>query len=592
MSKTVINLFLDILAAVYTNFAILYFSRRLLPVRNKISLFFLLILFTLPISLCFLMKRSTLSGEFTILIQLLILGCVFIGFHASFLQKLAVYFIFVLLETCAEIVASSVFLQIHNLLFPTVMYTPSTLRSQCSPVEFLIIQFFNMALGLFLLEKVAHILQQCFSYLKTVTFFELLSPVILPALANNLLALPCSLFLRIFFCILYWVLCILGSFLFYRAICTLHLQHEKHICHQQEALLLKKQLNASKTLSAEYASLRKWNHDIENHLFSLSYLINAKNYSEADKYLESVLSPKATPSHTFEKTDSPAANFAANPPQNLLLSIPLLFISTFLFQLIYFLATLYPQETSLEFFILGVLLIFICIIFYQTLNDQLKKIQIASQFSMLQKQHQMEQEQMDHLHFRTEETYVLQRKTESALTHIQDLLSNHKYPEAAAALDSFSQTFQKERFHPYCQDNLIQAILEGKKLRAEQYHIQVSYEIFLPDKLSIEITDLCSVFFNLMDNAIEACLQSGSQKPFIRLSTEFSGECLSIYLHNTKNPEQIFNHQTTKKESYNPLPSHGFGLSIIEDICQKYDGAYQWLDRTDYFDSIVLLKFL
>lgn len=108
----------------------------------------------------------------------------------------------------------------------------------------------------------------------------------------------------------------------------------------------------------------------------------------------------------------------------------------------------------------------------------------------------------------------------------------------------------------------------------------------------IEITDLCSVFFNLMDNAIEACLQSGSQKPFIRLSTEFSGECLSIYLHNTKNPEQIFNHQTTKKESYNPLPSHGFGLSIIEDICRKYDGAYQWLDRTDYFDSIVLLKLL
>ncbi|NSF72957.1 hypothetical protein G4952_03785 [Blautia wexlerae] len=71
MSETVINLFLDILAAVYTNFAILYFSRRLLPVRNKISLFFLLILFTLPMSLCFLMKRSTLSGEFTILISFL-----------------------------------------------------------------------------------------------------------------------------------------------------------------------------------------------------------------------------------------------------------------------------------------------------------------------------------------------------------------------------------------------------------------------------------------------------------------------------------------------------------------------------------------
>ena len=105
MSETVINLFLDILAAVYTNFAILYFSRRLLPVRNKISLFFLLILFTLPMSLCFLMKRSTLSGEFTILIQLLILGCVFIGFHGSWIvpaEKSRPYFaaVFQLPQNC------------------------------------------------------------------------------------------------------------------------------------------------------------------------------------------------------------------------------------------------------------------------------------------------------------------------------------------------------------------------------------------------------------------------------------------------------------------------------------------------------------
>ena len=603
MSETVINLFLDILAAVYTNFAILYFSRRLLPVRNKISLFFLMILFTLPMSLCFLMKRSTLSGEFTILIQLLMLGCIFIGFHASFLQKLAVYFIFVLLETCAEIVASSVFLQIHNLLFPAVMYTPSTLRSQCSPVEFLIIQFFNMALGLFLLKKVAHILQQCFSYLKTVTFFELLSPVILPALANNLLAFPGSLFLRIFFCILYWILCILGSLLFYRAICTLRLQHEKHICHQQKTLLLKEQLNASQTLSAEYASLRKWNHDIGNHLFSLSYLINAKNYSEADKYLRSVLSQKATLfskfsytdrssqkatlSHTFEKTDSPSANFAGNPLRKQLWSIPLLFINLFLFQFIYFLATLYPQKTSLEFFILGVLLVFICIIFYQTLNDQLKKIQVDSEFSMLQKQHQMEQEQIEHLHFRTEETYALQTKTESALTHIRDLLNNQQYPEATAALDSFSHAFQKTRFHPYCQNNLLQAILEGKRLRAEQEHIQVSYEILLPEKIPIDTADLSSTFFNLLDNAIEACNASGNPNPEIRLSANISNGFLTVYMHNTKNPLQTFTHKTTKSKP----ESHGYGLSIIEDICQRYNGSYQWIDKGKIFYSIVLLQY-
>ena len=73
---------------------------------------------------------------------------------------------------------------------------------------------------------------------------------------------------------------------------------------------------------------------------------------------------------------------------------------------------------------------------------------------------------------------------------------------------------------------------------------------------------------------------------------EVSSATIQKYIEITDLCSVFFNHQTTKKESYNPLPSHGFGLSIIEDICRKYDGAYQWLDRTDYFDSIVLLKLL
>lgn len=35
---------------------------------------------------------------------------------------------------------------------------------------------------------------------------------------------------------------------------------------------------------------RKWNHDMENHLFSLNYLIRTQKYLEADVYLETILS--------------------------------------------------------------------------------------------------------------------------------------------------------------------------------------------------------------------------------------------------------------------------------------------------------------
>ena len=79
---------------------------------------------------------------------------------------------------------------------------------------------------------------------------------------------------------------------------------------------------------------------------------------------------------------------------------------------------------------------------------------------------------------------------------------------------------------------------------------------------------------------------SGNPDPEIRLSANISNGFLTVYMHNTKNPLQSFTHKTTKSEP----GSHGYGLSIIEDICQRYNGSYQWIDHNDTFDSIVLLQ--
>ena len=186
-----------------------------------------------------------------------------------------------------------------------------------------------------------------------------------------------------------------------------------------------------------------------------------------------------------------------------------LFLFLFVFQLLYFLSTIYTEKIDHIFLILAVFMILICILLYCVLSDVLKKSNTEMELAFLQKQKQLKQE-----------------------------------------------------------------------------HIQVSYEILLPEKISINTTDLSSIFFNLLDNAIEACSSSGNPDPEIRLSANISNGFLTIYMHNTKNPLQSFTHKTTKSEP----GSHGYGLSIIEDICQKYNGSYQWIDHNNTFDSIVLLQ--
>lgn len=55
-------------------------------------------------------------------------------------------------------------------------------------------------------------------------------------------------------------------------------------------IIAKEQLTFSQQVTEEYISLRKWNHDIENHLLSLAYLMDMENFKETKQYIKSSLS--------------------------------------------------------------------------------------------------------------------------------------------------------------------------------------------------------------------------------------------------------------------------------------------------------------
>ena len=89
---------------------------------------------------------------------------------------------------------------------------------------------------------------------------------------------------------LYWLIEFLCYFIVLRAFRNIYAREKEHELLVQQMDFTRKQMEFSQEMEKEYRSVRKWNHDMENHLFSLNYLINTKKYDEAEKYLESLLS--------------------------------------------------------------------------------------------------------------------------------------------------------------------------------------------------------------------------------------------------------------------------------------------------------------
>lgn len=213
------------------------------------------------------------------------------------------------------------------------------------------------------------------------------------------------------------------------------------------------------------------------------------------------------------------------------------------------------------------------------------------------------------------------------------------YDSLEQRIAQLTEHIQTNRSETFCSNSLLNTILQIKKERAQQEDIQCRFRIILPPDFENTFSDITitSLFTNLLDNAIEACqacqnvtknmpenitekitenitgraTESVSsnhrgdeadqennrnnttsqekiiQQKFIELKTNYQANMFLIEMKNSKNPEDIFNHKTTKKEN---KKAHGHGLSIIEDITKQYDGICNWEDKGEIFHSTLMLK--
>ena len=102
--------------------------------------------------------------------------------------------------------------------------------------------------------------------------------------------------------------------------------------------------------------------------------------------------------------------------------------------------------------------------------------------------------------------------------------------------------------------------------------------------LSIPDHHLCSLVANLLDNAIEACVQTETRQIQVVIAEDPAAQMLELKLQNSKNSSQKLHaneagigYQTTKEDR----GSHGYGTQIIQRIVDENGGTIRYVDAGD-----------
>lgn len=171
-------------------------------------------------------------------------------------------------------------------------------------------------------------------------------------------------------------------------------------------------------------------------------------------------------------------------------------------------------------------------------------------------------------------------------TYIHTLLRQGQYERLDAYIENeIGQTI--DSLSLISTDNpTIDYVLNRKLRQAQEAGIKIYSEILLPAELPVDEAAFCTVFLNLIDNAIEA--SADEECPDIHISVK----CVRGYLRC-----EIKNHVRTEKITANPalrttkpdIQNHGLGLKIVRETLRRCDGMLQTGLDASYFKAVFML---
>ncbi len=140
--------------------------------------------------------------------------------------------------------------------------------------------------------------------------------------------------------------------------------------------------------------------------------------------------------------------------------------------------------------------------------------------------------------------------------------------------------------------DIVDAILNHTLLEAQKQGIGMDVNAEFPNDCNITSDDICVILFNLLDNAMEACLrrmrQTGSPA-HIKVTIRRIHQFLIIKIQNPCiPPRKLFGIFPTTKTD---VRHHGIGLRNVREKVEKYNGSLEIEVEDDIFTATALLFF-
>ena len=146
---------------------------------------------------------------------------------------------------------------------------------------------------------------------------------------------------------------------------------------------------------------------------------------------------------------------------------------------------------------------------------------------------------------------------------------------------------KEEKTVCYCRNMAVDAVIHFYAGELKQRGILFEHDMMLPENISISDTDLCKIYGNLLENAVDAVAEQSREKnPYVKILTKIKNKKLLIEISNT-----YTNEIQRKEDRFYSTKHEGFGIGTasVSAVVQKAGGYVTFCTEDGVFKVNIFL---
>ena len=221
-----------------------------------------------------------------------------------------------------------------------------------------------------------------------------------------------------------------------------------------------------------------------------------------------------------------------------------------------------------------------CLIMYFVVQQMSKDNQTKLEYELMKEKEKYSKESMEFIKRSNEELREFKHDLKNYLLPLQEAMETMPQSEMVKVWEKINQKIEDVQTLIQTGNSYVDSMINTKITLARSEKVDVKCTI-LSKMEGIDDLEFCSVFGNLMDNAIEAERKVTEKKEIIIFVEEKMGY-LRLEIQN-KIEKSVLNENSSLNTTKKDTSSHGIGHKSVKRTMQKVGGALKYYETGDLF---------